>query len=502
MFYGDSGREPSWHPERFGRYGMATGSTIDEEVRLRLPPTMVRDDHLDPSSVTMGVIFRELSCPDFDRPGSFATVRPVVCQNGRVWADFFLSDHQTPCTEGDPGCQRRIYSWPILATGGSGFDAPRMGATVAGGDSLLEVFGSDYRHLCTFGAGGSITDIADGRVSLEGNSFHFEASSDPGTPGQWVPGAGQGDGLENGYDPDEGYYPRAGWYEDQNGEDIWFEPFSGYDNYGAVQTAGDFSRGTEELIMRGDRDAPGDLFVEHPDESRMVYDEFVSTPYEVKARGADFGLWNGVRTGDVNTDEPHLIWGWPTLDLQDAQTSYSRRLQTMIERRLETRQQLYGVAPGSAQAEQVWIRNDGPMSFFGATRVGNGTGGSEKGGCLLEVNPPGFNLAYGEVMPFRPVLDNRLQAWCVMERDVHPENSCISIDAAPQRREPDPVFTRDPRVNDAECDCWVCSDGADGIHVGTYPVDMACPVSHEPGATVSRVCPSAYPPVSPCADGR
>ena len=34
-------------------------------------------------------------------------------------------------------------------------------------------------------------------------------------------------------------------------------------------------------------------------------------------RGATFKLWDGVRTGDVNTVDPYLIWGWPTLDLQD-----------------------------------------------------------------------------------------------------------------------------------------------------------------------------------------
>ena len=110
-------------------------------------------------------------------------------------------------------------------------------------------------------------------------------------------------------------------------------------------------------------------------------------------------MWNGVRVGRVNTDDPHLIRGWPTLDLHDAQTDNARRLQVMAERRLTTQQQLFGVPPGSALAEQVWVRNDGPMSFFGAVRVGSGTGGSEKGGCLLEVNPPGFGLTYGTVVP-------------------------------------------------------------------------------------------------------
>ena len=55
-------------------------------------------------------------------------------------------------------------------------------------------------------------------------------------------------------------------------------------------------------------------------------------------RGATFKLWDGVRTGDVNTVDPHLIWGWPTLDLQDSQTDAATRAQVMRERRLTTQQ--------------------------------------------------------------------------------------------------------------------------------------------------------------------
>ena len=172
--------------------------------------------------------------------------------------------------------------------------------------------------------------------------------------------------------------------------------------------------------------------MEHVDESRILYDEFIATPYEVRARNADFQLWDGVRSADVNEDRAHLVWGWPTLDLQDEQTSSAARREAMRVRRLTTQQQLFGRPPGSDDAEQVWVRNDGPMAFFGATRVGNGVGGSEKGGCLLEVNPPEpIPISQGDAVPFRQVLDPTQQAWCVMARDVGPEDSCISMPNAP-----------------------------------------------------------------------
>ena len=286
-----------------------------------------------------------------------------------------------------------------------------------------------------------ITNVLDGRVAADeavtiGNYqpyvYHWQAGTAPGDSGEWMPGAGIGDGLVHGHNPDEGYYPRAGWYTDQNGDEVWFEPFSSYDNYGDVQTAGDFSDGQQELIMRGDAANPGELFVEHVDESRILYDEFIATPYEVQERNADFQLWDGVRSGAVNTDDAHLVWGWPTFDLQDNQTSAARRAQVMRVRRLTTQQKLFGLPPGAEEAEQVWVRNDGPMSFFGATRVGNGVGGSEKGGCLLEVNPPEPRpISPGEAVAFRQVLDPTLQAWCVMARDVGPADSCISMPNAP-----------------------------------------------------------------------
>ena len=507
VFYGDDSREPNWHPERAGRYGMATTRGLDESLLERLPPTMIRDDHLAGADLsTGGVVFRSLSCPDMDRPGNYASIRPVVCQDGRVWADFFLGDHQTPCVQGEADCRRRVYGEPVLATGGSGFDAQRSGG-LAASEPLVQRFGHDYRHVCRFDGAGRITAIDDGRVSVAqgssrsvepANIFHWEAGptdTDSGARGVWTQGVGRGDGLVHGHDPDEGYYPRAGWYVDQNGENIWFEPFSAYDNYAEVVTAGDTGR--DGLLTRDTG-----LFVDHADESRVVYDSFVATPYEVRSRRADFALWDGVRRGDVNTEAPHLMWGWPTLDLQDDQTDNAQRFLAMQETKLTTFQQLFGVPPGEQEAEQIWVRNAGPMSFFGATRVGNGTGGSEKGGCLLEVNPPGFGLEYGDVMPFRPVLDNRLQAWCVMADDVAPADSCISLPGAPPVRIARPSYRPDTTTyDDTECDCWECvvdGEGA-GMHVGTYAVDLACPQNHDPNVEIRRVCPSRYPAESPCA---
>ena len=185
----------------------------------------------------------------------------------------------------------------------------------------------------------------------------------------------------------------------------------------------------DNLLVRDDG-----LFPEHLEESRIVasdaeegYAEYVPTPYEVRQRNADFKLWGRNRTDpQPNRDESLLIWGWPSLDIQDASSAV--RLATMRVRRLQTQQQLFGVPPGQERAEQVWVRNDGPMSFFGATRVGNGAADpATKGGCLLQVNPPDVGLTRSTSFAARPVLDRYQQAWCVMAHDVGPEDTCVSV---------------------------------------------------------------------------
>ena len=444
MFYGDQwpDADPPYDPEAFDRFGAPSVQDFDPSDYPNMPRTLSGMDHMaNRSSLETLLIFRELSCPARDEAGSFGTIRPVVCQDGTVRSAPLLLDHQTPCTIGSDGCEVRVFSEPVLGTGGAGYDAQRLSGVSSSDDSYADLFGPHYRHVCEFDSFGMITGVLDGRVaadeavtvgSYQPYVYHWRAGAAPGDSGEWVSGAGVGDGLAHGHNPDEGYYPRAGWYTDQTGEEVWFEPFSSYDNYGDVQTAGDFSDGEQELIMRGDAANPGELFVEHVDESRILYDEFIATPYEVQDRNADFQLWEGTRSGDVNTDDAHLIWGWPTFDLQDDQTDVATRAQVMRVRRLTTQQRLFGVPPGTDEAEQIWVRNDGPMSFFGATRVGNGVGGSEKGGCLLEVNPPEpRSISQGEAVPFRQVLDPTLQAWCVMARDVGPEDSCISMPNAP-----------------------------------------------------------------------
>ena len=443
MFYGDQwpAEDPPYDPEAFDRFGALSVQDFDPADYRNMPRTLMAMDHLtNPSFLETSVIFREFACPAEDVAGNFGSIRPVVCQDGTVRSAMLLPDHQTPCSSGTEDCEQRIFSEPVLGTGGAGYDAQRMSGGSSSDESYVDLFGADYRHVCEFDSSGMITNVLDGRVaaddavtisSFQPYVYHWLAGA-PGVSGEWVPGAGVGDGLVHGHNPDEGYYPRAGWYIDQNGDEVWFEPFSSYDNYGDVQTAGDFSDGEQELIMRGDAANPGELFVEHIDESRILYDEFIATPYEVQDRNADFQLWDGVRSGAVNTDDAHLVWGWPTLDLQDNQTSAARRAEVMRVRRLTTQQKLFGLPPGASEAEQVWVRNDGPMSFFGATRVGNGIGGSEKGGCLLEVNPPEpRSISQGEALPFRQVLDPTLQAWCVMARDIGPEDSCISMPNAP-----------------------------------------------------------------------
>ena len=447
MFYGDQwpAEDPPYDPEAFDRFGAPSVQDFDPSDYPNMPRTLMAMDHLtNPSFLETSVIFREFACPAEDVAGNFGSIRPVVCQDGTVRSAMLLLDHQTPCSASSDDCELRVFSEPVLGTGGAGYDAQRLSYDSSydssSDESYADLFGPHYRHVCEFDSSGMITNVLDGRVaadeavtisSFQPYVYHWRAGA-PGDSGEWVPGAGVGDGFVHGHNPDEGYYPRAGWYIDQNGDEVWFEPFSSYDNYGDVQTAGDFSDGEQELIMRGDAANPGELFVEHVDESRILYDEFIATPYEVQDRNADFQLWDGVRSGAVNTDDAHLVWGWPTLDLQDNQTSAARRAQVMRVRRLTTQQKLFGLPPGASEAEQIWVRNDGPMSFFGATRVGNGVGGGEKGGCLLEVNPPEpRSISQGEALPFRQVLDPTLQAWCVMARDIGPEDSCISMPNAP-----------------------------------------------------------------------
>ena len=438
VFFGDDPADAGYDVESFGRFGMSTMQyeDLEPEVRARLPRTLRSvddggDDHLQDVSETVSpVVFREFSCPAIDQDGNYGASRPVVCQDGSVWWGWFLPDHRTPCTLGQDGCEERIFSEPVLATGGRGYDALRStpSAGTPGGEPLVELFGDSYRHVCDFSS--AVPTVSDGRVAAHAevtrHSFLAHVYSLSG--GVWVSGSGAGDGLAHGHDPDEGYYPRAGWYTDQGGVERWYEPFSAYDNYAELETAGDLGAGDELLA----RDAG--LFPEHVEESRILdakgeqgYDEYVSTPYEVRQRNADFQLWSGNRTEDSpNRDESMLMWGWPSLDIQDA--SNLTRFATMRVRRLQTQQQLFGVPPGQERAEQVWVRNDGPMSFFGATRVANGAiDPSTKGGCLLQVNPPDVGLTRGTSFAARPVLDQRQQAWCVMAHDVGPKDSCVAV---------------------------------------------------------------------------
>ena len=449
IFYGDPNPEGNaYDPEMYGRFGAPTtqpmGAGDQRAIRdmPNVPPTLLGMDHLSGMGEPLTVVFRELSCPALDEPGSYGTIRPVVCQDGTVRSGFYLSDHQTSCAGGSEDCEFRIFSEPVLATGGRGFDARlNTGGRTADERAYSDLFGPNFRHICEVDSSGSITAIGDGRVaaddavtmtSYQSYVYHWQ-NGPPGEPGEWVLGSGVGDGIGHGHPLDEGYYPRAGAYEDQNGNTVWFEPFSSYDNYADVQTAGDFGR-NDEIVQRGTETDPGALFVEHEEESRIVYDEFIATPYEITERNADFQLWRGGRTGRYNTEYAHLIYGWPNLDLQDTD-DIARWLLALATRRLTTQQRLFGRAPGSADAEQVWVRNDGPMGFFGATRVAVGAGDDAdretgKGGCLLQVNPevPGFyQPTYGNVVPFRQVLDSIQQAWCVMQTGIQPENTCISI---------------------------------------------------------------------------
>ena len=429
----------------FGRYGAATTQApqaFSAADRARLPRTLVKDDHLAGSSPGAGgVQFREFACPAPARPGAYATVEPIVCQDGRVRTGEYLPDHNTACTkscpQGEPdcafdenGCGTRIYGEPLLALGGRGFEA-RLAPSAAqlALDPMVERFGDAYRHVCTFNADGTIASVGDGRVAAapgvtaaqySGSVYRFKAGSGA-EPGSWERGHGRGDGIEHGHDPAEGYFPARRFYEDQNGDDVLFDPFAAVDNYADLETVGDF-RADGELIDDG-----AGLRAEHEDESRVDLAEKVLTAYQVRSLETRFHLWDGVRAGDHSTDDAALIFGWPSFDVQGGRAGAAERAALLQERRLKTYMQLFGKAPGAAEAESVWVRSDGPMSFFGATRIGNGNNGG-KGGCILEVNPPEpYSISRGDAMAFRPVLDNRLQAWCVMPTDAKPLDSCISI---------------------------------------------------------------------------
>ena len=100
-------------------------------------------------------------------------------------------------------------------------------------------------------------------------------------------------------------------------------------------------------------------------------------------------------------------------------------------------------------------------------------------------------------MPFRPVLDNRLQAWCVMENGVRPQDSCVSLGSSPIAAPLTipPLFN--PVVGGAgECSCWQCAgDGGEGVHLEDVSADASCSADD-----AVRVCPASG--VSPCASGR
>ena len=143
------------------------------------------------------------------------------------------------------------------------------------------------------------------------------------------------------------------------------------------------------------------------------------------------------RESNNEAGKPHLIWGWPVLDLQDDQTDHTERRRVMRTSRLTTQQQLFGVAPGGTVAEQVWVRNEGPMAFFGATRTSNTyRDDSVTGGCLLRVNTdePYPLGGIGQAKAYRQVLDRYLQAWCVMpiaDLEIRPQDSCITDEGFP-----------------------------------------------------------------------
>ena len=485
VFYGDPGRDGSdplgFDPESYDFFGMSSVATLDDvdlPARFRipvddLPRTMVEGDHLhdipplNSSPGPGGVVFRELSCPAVDAPGSYGTARPLVCSDGRVWFGWLMPDHMTPCSSGEERCAERIFAEPVFATGGGGSDPTSV--TWADMDYGVEpavvLFGRDFRHVCDVSAGRP-TNPGDGRVDLQG-VVHAES-----TP------------LPHGHDPEEGYYPAVREYPDQNcaldaaGDPTQaciaggflrrFDPFAAYDNYGSLFSAGDQGRDgllsapnapaaaqpVAEDLRRHFEDvdlpyADGGLFTPHLREARVTnsrggftYDEFETVPYQVRDRATVYQLWAESRVDRrPNYAGSDLFWGWPSLDVQDDPRA---SLTQMRESRMRTEQQLFGVVPGAEVAEQVWLRNEGPLSFFGATRVGNAMGDG-KGGCLMQPFRPGTPGA--QRWPARPVLDPITEAWCVMHRDVEPIDSCVTwaVYAAPPS--PPVVVTGT---------CWVC----------------------------------------------
>ena len=454
VFYGSEPSDTGYDPESPARYSITTASEItDPDVRARLPRTMreTGDEHITDLSLRRSTVtFREFSCPAADERGQIATVRPVVCRDGKVFWGLLEADHMTACGAVDaPDCAYRVYGEPVLNLGGRGFDPLRSnvsttsGGTTTPNESLVSRFGPDYRHVCTLTAGQTTPPtITDGRVGLNGSVYRLQNE-------QWVPGAGRGSGGVHGHDPDEGFYPRVGTYQDQDGVLRVFpgyaeqkdggehvESFPSYDNYGEIESVGDLG-GSDERLTRDDG-----MFPEHQDEVRMLdaegrerYDEFVTTPYEASGRATDFTLWRALRTettlpppgsGAGTVPAFHLFWGWPSLDQHRA--SEFQKLAVLPVRRLEARERFFGVAPGAARAEQVWFRREGPMSFFGAKRVGNGTDGSRGGGCLLEVNPPApTTIGRSSAFAARRVLDLHQQAWCVIEHSLKPNNTCVTV---------------------------------------------------------------------------
>ena len=466
VFYGEPGGGP-FRPDMYDYYGMGTTENMTgpgqvfEQIAADgrdLPRVMRADDHLAGFGATSSVIFRELSCPAIDVPGNYATVRPVVCHRdwgtaGRpplqVHWGWFLEDHMTPCTSGEEDCAERIFSEPVYSTGGRGMDPTMSTEPVVDqeGLSIAERFGSDYMHLCT-PAGTGPPAVGDGRYDVDGTTWHMTHANYDDPP-SWLSGGGVGTSpLPHGHDPAEGYFPARREYPDQNGVMRVFDPFAAaYDNYGEVYSAGDV--GPDGLLFLETDEAGGvltdgdGLFGDHAVESRVLdskgrlrYDEFVTTAYQVRQRMASFRLWNEVRQGPPNSVNANLLYGWPTLDdLQDV-TGFlkeERRRQNMRDRRLTTQQQLFGVAPEAQRAEQIWLRNDGPMAFFGGTRVANNDLEGGRGGCLLEVNPPadalppGMGITRPTAFAVRPVLSNIHQAWCVMAHSVRPIDSCITL---------------------------------------------------------------------------
>ena len=129
MFYGDQwpAEDPPYDPEAFDRFGALSVQDFDPADYRNMPRTLMAMDHLtNPSFLETSVIFREFACPAEDVAGNFGSIRPVVCQDGTVRSAMLLPDHQTPCSPGSDDCELRVFSEPVLGTGGAGYDAQRM----------------------------------------------------------------------------------------------------------------------------------------------------------------------------------------------------------------------------------------------------------------------------------------------------------------------------------------------------------------------------------------